>query len=120
MRSPRPAFTEQNVRDYLSRDLPLSRIQVNGQPTITQIVFTTIHDLGRATGDGSWEANYPAGLPICYVELSGTFRFHDLLGRGAPLPQWVSNATAFIVFDARPGNHFVTGAPSRARWAEGP
>ena len=113
-----PAFTEQDVRDYLSRDLSsLTRIQVLGQPTITQVVFTTIHELGRASGDGSWAANYPADLPICYAELSGSFRVV-----GGPRPRHgvsraASTSTAFIVFDARTGNWFVTGTPARASWA---
>ena len=114
-----PAFTEQDVRDYLSSlngsgSLVGSRIILHGQPTITQIVFTTIHDLGRATGDRTWEANYPADLPICYVELSGYLQF---LGLGSRAPQGEGINTAFVLFDARTGNHFVTGAPARARWA---
>jgi hypothetical protein len=113
-----PAFTEQDVLDYLD-SLPLgslmgSRIVLRDQPTITQIVFTTIHDLGRATADGTWEANYPADMPICYVELSGYLQF---LGLGSRAPQGEGINTAFLLFDARTGNHFVTGAPARARWA---
>ena len=110
-----PAFTEQDVREYVGRGVSLGRIGVLGQPTITQVVFTTIRDLGRASGDGSFEANYSADLPICYVELCGTFCFFGPPGSGAP--QWTDNATAFILLDARTGNHFVTGAPARARWA---
>ncbi len=114
-----PAFTEQDARDYISSlngsgSLMGSRIILHGQPTITQVAFTTIHDLGRATGDGSWEANYPADLPICYIELSGHLQF---LGLGSRAPQGEGINTAFLVFDARTGNHFVTGAPARARWA---
>lgn len=109
-----PAFTEQDVRDYVSRGVSLSRIGVLGQPTITQVVFTTIRDLGRASGDGSFEANYPADLPICYVELCGNFRFFGPPGSGEP--QGYGIGTAFILFDACTGNRFVTGAPARARW----
>jgi hypothetical protein len=113
-----PAFVEQDVRDYLSSlnvsgSLLGSRIILHGQPTITQIVFTTIHDLGRATGDGSWESNYPADLPICYVELSGYLQF---LGPGSRAPQGEGINTAFVLFDARTGRHLGTGAPARAKW----
>lgn len=108
-----PAFTEQDVRDYINRGVNLGRIVAIGQPTITQVVFTTIHDLGRASGDGSFERNYPADLPVCYVELRGDFRF---FGPPGSAPQGVGIGTAFIVFDARTGNRFVTGAPARARW----
>ena len=113
-----PAFTEQDVRDYLS-SLPLgplmgSRIVLRDQPMITQIVFTTIHDLGRAIGDGYWEASYPADLLICYVELSGHLQF---LGLGSRAPQGEGLNTAFVLFDSRTGHHFVTGAPARASWA---
>ena len=78
-------------------------------------LYSTIHDLGRATGDGTWEANYPADMPICYVELSGNLQFFGPPGSGAP--QGGGIGTAFLLFDARTGNHFVTGAPARARWA---
>jgi hypothetical protein len=113
-----PAFTEQDVRDYLdsltvSGSLLGSRIILHGQPTITQIVFTTIHDLGRATGDGTWEGNYPADRAICYVELSGYLQF---LGPGSRFPQGEGLNTAFLLFDARTGRHFGTGAPARAKW----
>lgn len=113
-----PAFTEQDVRDYVSRGVSLGRIRVLGQLTITQIVFTTIQELGRATGDGTWEGNNPADLPICYVELSGIMEF-----MGPPGPRTSRRAsqggvmgTAFLLFDARTGHRFVTGAPARARW----
>jgi|SRR5215467_8332007 len=114
-----PAFTEQDVRDYLSSlsgtgPLMGSRIILHGQPMITQIIFATIHDLGRATGDGTWEANYPADMPICYVELSGHLQF---LGLGSRAPQGEGLNTAFVLFDSRTGHHFVTGAPARASWA---
>jgi hypothetical protein len=118
-----PAFTEQDVRDYLSSlnvsgSLMGSRIILHGQPTITQIVFSTIHDLGRATGDGTWEANYPADLPICYVELSENMQFIGPPGhrRSQRASQGEGIGTVFLLFDARTGNHFVTGAPARARW----
>jgi len=114
-----PAFTDQDVRDYLSAltgsgPLMGSRIILHGQPMITQIIFPTIHDLGRATGAGTWEANYPADMPICYVELSGHLQF---LGLGSRAPQGEGINTAFVLFDARTGHHFVTGAPARASWA---
>jgi len=114
-----PAFTEQDVRDYLSSlntsgSLLGSRIILHGQPTITQIVFTTIRDLGRATGDESWEGNYPADLAICYVEVSGYLQF---LSPGSRAPQGEGINTAFLLFDARTGNHFGTGAPARVTWA---
>jgi hypothetical protein len=99
-----PTFTEQDVRDYLGSLLG-GRIILHGQPTITQIVFTTIHDLGRAIDDGTWEGNYPADLAICYVELSGHLQF---LGVGSRFPQGEGN-TAFLLFDARTGRHCSTG-----------
>jgi hypothetical protein len=110
-----PSFTEHDVRDYLSRGMSLGKIRVLGQPTITQIVFTTIRELDRACGERYFEANYPADLPICYVELSGTFSVFGPPGLGAAPA--ASTSTAFILIDARTGNVFVTGTPSRARWA---
>jgi hypothetical protein len=113
-----PAFTEQDVRDYLSSlnvsgSLLGGRIVLHGQLTVTQVVFTTIHDLGRATSDETWEGNYPSDLPICYVELSGYLQF---LGPGSRAPQGEGINTAFLLFDARTGHHLGTGAPAHARW----
>lgn len=105
-----PAFTEQDVCDYVSRGVSLGRITAIGQPTITQIVFTTIHELDRAHGEQYLEGNYPADMPICYVELSGDFQFFGPPGSGAP--QRGNPGTAFLLFDARTGNHLVTGAHS--------
>jgi hypothetical protein len=113
-----PAFTEQDVRDYVSRGVSLGRVRVLGQLTITQIVFTTIHELDRAHGERYLEANYPADMPICYVELSGTMEFMGPPGPRSSqrAPQGGVPGTAYMLFDARTGNHFVTGAPARARW----
>src|SRR5689334_9608077 len=111
-----PSFSEIDVRDFLSRNIPLGKIQVDGLPVVTQVVFTTIRAVGRATADDAFEANYPADMSVCYVELSGVFRVFGppASGRsqGAPAP----TSTAFIIFDARTGNIRVTGTPSRARW----
>jgi hypothetical protein len=110
-----PSFTEHDVRDYLSRGVSLGKIEALGQPTITQVAFTTIRELDRACGERYFEANYPADLPICYVELSGTFRVFGPPGLGAS--PGASISTAFILIDACTGNVFVIGTPSRARWA---
>jgi len=110
-----PPFTEQDVRDYLSRHVPLGKIEMIGQPTIAQIIFTTIHELDRACGDRYFEANYSADMPICYAELSGTFRVFGPPGRGASRRPGTTS-TACILFDARTGRVFVTGTPARARW----
>src|SRR5258706_8603869 len=55
-----PSFTEQDVRDYLAHVTGLGHIDVIGKPTVAQVVFLTIRDLGQATHDSEWEANYPA------------------------------------------------------------
>lgn len=111
-----PSFTEQDVRDYLSRGVSLGKIGMLGQTAITRIDFTTIRELDRACGEKYFQANYLADLPICYVELGGTFRVFGPpsfgVSHGAS-----TTSTAFIVFDARTGNRLVIGTPSRARWA---
>jgi hypothetical protein len=110
-----PSFTEHDVRDYLSRGVSLGKIELLGQPTIIQVAFTTIRELDRAGGERYFEANYPADLPIRYVKLSGTFRVFGPPGLGAA--PGASISAAFILIDACTGNVFVTGTPSRARWA---
>jgi hypothetical protein len=84
--------------------------------TITQIRFTTIGELDRASGDkGQYTANYPAGLPICYVEFGGSVHVS-----GPPHPERttaaVSGNSRFSVFDARNGNSLLHGMPAPARW----
>src|SRR5215831_5753709 len=46
-----PAFTAQAVREYLTRGFSMDKIGAAGKPTVTRIVFLTIHELGQATGD---------------------------------------------------------------------
>jgi hypothetical protein len=102
-----PSFTQQDVRDHVAqaevRDYVAFGVQVTGRPTVTRVIFLTIGDLGRATGDRGWEANYPADMLVCYAGLSGTFIFSSGLG-----PPSHENA-AFITFDAHTGNKLVTG-----------
>jgi hypothetical protein len=102
-----PAFTQQDMRDYLAQGIPLGKIEVIGQPTVEQVVFLTIRDLGQQTGDSDWVVNYPADLVVCYVALHGTFRVF-----GPPSANHSSHtvSNAFIVFDAHTGNLFAVGA----------
>jgi hypothetical protein len=102
-----PAFTAQDVRDYLARGFSMGKIGVMGKPTVTRIVFLTIHELGQATGDSEWEANYPADLMVCYVGLSGMF---SVAGAPSVGRTWTTS-TASIVFDATTGNGLVMGTP---------
>jgi hypothetical protein len=111
-----PSFTEQDVRDQLGNNAPALKIHSEGESTITHIRFTTIGELDRASGDnGQYTANYPAGLPICYVEFSGSFHVW-----GPPHPERttpaVSSGTRFSVFDARNGNSLFGGTPAQAKW----
>jgi hypothetical protein len=101
-----PSFTEQDVRDYLAHGVGLLKIEVVGQPTVSQVVFLTIRDLGQATHDSEWEANYPGDMVVCYVVLHGTFRVFG------PPPSGTSHtfSNASIVFDAHTGNELQVGA----------
>ncbi len=101
-----PSFTVQDVRDYLAHAVPLGKIEVIGQPTVAQVVFLTIRDLGQATHDSEWEANYPSDLVVCYVALHGAFRVFGPITSHPP--NTVSNAS--IVFDAHTGNELEVGA----------
>jgi hypothetical protein len=103
-----PAYTEQDVRDYLAHVMGLGKIEVVGQPTVERVVFLTIHDLGQATGDSEWEANYPADMMACYAVLRGTFRVS-----GPPASGTLRTfSTASIVFDAHTGNQLVMSTPA--------
>ncbi|MGO8949316.1 MAG: hypothetical protein ACLQUY_17035 [Ktedonobacterales bacterium] len=107
-----PAFTEQDVRDYFNPDrpFPFAVVSKENPPTIVQSRFTTIHDLAVACGEIYWEANYPAELPICYVELSGRFPNHGP----------AKNTGAYFLFDARNGYHFASsGGVARVNWSRG-
>lgn len=97
-----PSFTQQDVRDYVAHGVFLgSGIRADGQPTVTRVVFLTISDLGRATGDSEWEANYPADMLVCYAGLSGAFTFSDPFGPPSSL------SAVSIVLDAHTGNTLV-------------
>jgi hypothetical protein len=105
-----PSFNQQDVRDYLAQGVSLGKIGVAGRPTVTRVVFLTIADLGRVSGDSEWAANYPADLLVCYAQLSGTF---TVFGPGPPgfIPK--SESVAFIVFDGHTGNQLVMGTGAR-------
>jgi hypothetical protein len=105
------------VRDHFSRGVSLGKIRVLGQPTIIQIVFTTIRELDRACGERYFGANYPADLPICYVKLSGTFRVFGPPGLG--VSPAASTSTAFILIEARTGNA-TSSSQVRLRVPDGP
>ena len=96
-----PSFTQQDVRDYVAHGVRLGSIWVEGQPTVTRVVFLTIGDLGRASRDMGSELNYPADMLVCYVGLSGTFSFSS----GFDPPHSLSAVS--IVFDAHTGNELV-------------
>ncbi len=68
-----PSFSQQDVADYVAHGANLGKISSDGQPTVTQILFVTIGDLGRVSHDSEWEANYPGDLLVCYAGLRGTF-----------------------------------------------
>jgi hypothetical protein len=97
-----PSFTAQDVRDYLARGFSMGKIGVVGKPTVSHAVFLTIRELEQVTGESEWAANYPGNLLICYVGLSGAFRFAS-----PPMSHPVVINTASIVVDAHTGNGFV-------------
>lgn len=101
-----PSFTKQDVRDYVSHNphALFGRIVVQGTPTITSITFTTIRDLSRISGDGTYTANYPADMVVCVVELSGTF-----IGDGPIGVTLHPVHSAFAVLDAHTGNELMEG-----------
>jgi hypothetical protein len=47
-----PSFTAQDVRDYLARDFGMGKIGAAGKPTVSRVLFLTIHELGQVSGDG--------------------------------------------------------------------
>ncbi|MGZ3639793.1 MAG: hypothetical protein ACXVCX_18335 [Ktedonobacterales bacterium] len=110
-----PSFTKQDVRDYVSHNphALFGRIEVDGTPTITSITFMTIRDLGHISGDSEYEANYPADMVVCVVELNGTF-----IIRGGPVftttaPQPFHSASAIL--DAHTGNELMELAGTAIR-----
>lgn len=99
-----PSFTQRDVRDFLAQGASMVLIGAAGPTKVTRVVFLTIADLGRVTGDSEWTANYPPDLVVCYAQLSGTF-----YPNGPPeyIPKKVS--AAFIVFDGQTGNELTLG-----------
>ena len=110
-----PPFTEQDVRDYLSRCMPLMKITHHGQITVTRVVFTAVAELDQASR--RFGSNYPPDMPICYVELSGDFQVWGPPGvSGAhPARPASSSDTAYILFDAHTGNFIGVGMSAQPK-----
>lgn len=109
-----PSFTAQDARDYISQhgiDFGMST-DVVGRLSVHKVAFITIDDLGRASGDSEFAANYPADLAVCYVEVSGTFSMSGPLSQA---PAHTGPGTAFILFDAHTGNELMSGGGWPAR-----
>src|SRR5262249_9557000 len=105
-----PSFTQQDVRDYLAHVRGVvfnSSIRVDGQPTVTRVVFLTIGDLSRASGDYRWEQLNPEDALVCYAQLGGPLTSVDPSGPPTSL------STAFILFDAHTGNTLVASTGAR-------
>ncbi len=103
-----PAFTQQDMRDYLAQGIPLGHVDVIGRPTVAQVVFVTVRNLGQATGNSGWLSSYPGDMVVCYVVLHGTFRVSGPTGAGTSH----TFSTASILFDAHTGNELAVGTPA--------
>lgn len=108
-----PAFTADEVRQFLT-STP-GPIGIQGEPGVTisrvdcsvtaKDVSVILH--GKSTG-------LPADVPLCYVELAGTFTFSSPPTRTSPHLKAVTFNTGFRVFDAKTGNIMLTGAFKRS------
>lgn len=98
-----PSFTVQDVVDY-ERAHPFSnhRMTPVGAPKLTKVLFITSAEASKRMG------NVWIGLPddalVCFVELSGTYRFSPPMG-----PASEHTGTMHQVFDAHTGNLLVSG-----------
>ncbi|HEY7125778.1 MAG TPA: hypothetical protein VH540_17615 [Ktedonobacterales bacterium] len=98
-----PAFTEDDVRDYVNgHPFAGRRFESKGAVTITRILFTTSYDACQLM-KGSIGLSKDA--IVCYVELSGTFIISPPF-TATPLPPV---HTGKEVFDGKTGNLLVQG-----------
>jgi hypothetical protein len=102
-----PSFTQQDVRDYLANGVNHGAIRTShdSPPAVTRVVFLTMSDLARASGEGpgdtEWETNYPPDMLVCYAGLRDvSVLCGDLCGA-------FHYERASIVFDAHTGNQLV-------------
>lgn len=103
------SLSSDEVRQFLTSNP--SPVGVKGVPNVT----ITRSDCGLPASKVSnmlpgKSLGLPAGMPLCYVELSGTFTVYTPPTPKAPHGTPVTFRNGFKVFDANTGNVMVTGA----------
>ncbi len=99
-----PAFTEDDVREYVSaRPFNGHRFESKGPVTITRILFITSYDACQLMRGES--VGLPNDAIVCYVQLSGTFLFSSPFSTTPQPPLH----TGEEVFDGKTGNLLVLG-----------
>ena len=101
-----PAFTEQDVRQYVNTSQTRSlgpKVAVTGPFTIEKVIFLTEQELTALPG--GIRTGLPSQTLVCYVELRGTFVISG--PPGFTIPPY---SKGFEVFDAATGNLLVNGA----------
>jgi hypothetical protein len=100
-----PAFTEDDVRDYINTH-PFSglRIETKGATSIKRILFITSYDACQLMKGES--IGLSKNAIVCYVELSGTFLVSSPFPSATPQP---AHHTGQEVFDGKTGNLLVLG-----------
>jgi hypothetical protein len=96
-----PAFTVDDVKQYITADPLLGPAVKQGKATITTAEFITSKELSER-----WHgvtAAFPDSYPLCYVELQGSFTFFG------PPGSKVTYNKEVLVFDAHSGNLVITG-----------
>jgi len=95
-----PAFTVQDVEQYISGN-PMSRnLAISSKPTIVKITFITSQQASALLDESM---DLPDSALVCYVELSGTFTFPGPNGATATFHK------GYEVFDAHTGNLIMVG-----------
>ncbi len=98
-----PAFTEQDVRDYLKAHPGAPRIHASTTPVVATVEFITNKEV-KARLNAMTDVSIPDSAVLCYVELSGDFEFPAAPG-AAP----VKGNRIYELFDAQTGNFFMSG-----------
>jgi hypothetical protein len=95
-----PAFTVEDVEQYINNNPMPRNLAINSKPTIVKITFITSQQASTLLDESM---DLPGDALVCYVELSGTFTFPGSNG------VTVTFHKGYEVFDAHTGNLIMVG-----------
>ena len=107
-----PAFTPDDVRKFFTSTLGASGGRGKHKARIRRIDCNLTAGKVIPMLEGR-NAHLPDDLPVCYVEVHGTFTYYGPASPRSPRGTSSTYHNAFLVFDARTGNIILSGGLER-------